>query len=456
MLLEITTTHYPATDLGYLLHKHPDRLQSVSLSSGQAHVFYPEATDERCTACLMLDINPVELVRNAKGPTPTLQESYVNDRPYSSNSFLTTAISKAFGSALNGRCNAMPELPGQPLPFSVHLASVKVDGEAALVEKLFGPLGYQVTYEQLPLDERFPAWGPSKYVNLALTHTITLKELLSHLYILLPVLDNDRHFWISQSDIGVLLQKGQGWLDNHPEREFITRRYFKNIRRLAHEALLRLAGEEALPAETEPSPLLQNLHQQRLQKAFDLLKASGAAAVLDIGCGEGKLLKMLLQDGQFRKIAGTDVSFASLQRAKENLHLDEASPALRQRLSLFQGSVTYKDERLTGYDAIVMVEVIEHLDEERLPAMEQVVFGYASPNTVVLSTPNADYNVMFERLDAEAFRHQDHRFEWTRTQFQAWCDAIGTTYGYEVTIAPVGPEEEAVGAPSQMALFTKK
>lgn len=456
MLLEITTTHHPATDLGFLLHKHPDRLQTVALSSGQAHVFYPEATAEKCTACLMLDINPVELVRNRKGPTPNLQEDYVNDRPYSSNSFLTTAISKAFGSALNGNCNTKPELAEQPLPFSVNLASVKVDGDISLIDKLFGPLGYTISYEQLPLDEKFPSWGMSKYVNLSLSQTITLKDLLRHLYIMLPVLDNDRHFWISQQDITILLQKGEGWLDSHPEREFITRRYFKNIRKLANEALLRLAGEEVLELEKPASPFKQNLHGQRLQKAFELLKASGAETVLDIGCGEGKLLKLLLQDGQFRKITGTDVSFSSLQKASENLHLTDATPALRERLALFQGSVTYKDERLSGFDAIAMVEVIEHLDEERLPAMEKVVFGYANPTTVVLSTPNAEYNVVFERLDAEAFRHDDHRFEWTREQFKSWCDGVCTTYGYIVKILPVGPEDEIVGAPSQMAVFTKE
>ena len=456
MLLTITTTHQPATDLGYLLHKHPDRLQTVALSSGQAHIFYPEANEQSCTACLMLDINPVELVRNRKGPTPNLQEHYVNDRPYSSNSFLTTAISKAFGSALNGSCKAKPELPALPLPFSVHLASVKVDGDISLLDKLFSPLGYALAYEQLPLDVRFPSWGLSKYVNLTLTHTLPLQDLLRHIYILLPVLDNDRHFWISQQDIAVLMEKGQGWLENHPERELITRRYFKNIRKLASEALLRLAGEEALNLDAPTSPFRESLHDQRLQKAFELLRDSGAQKVLDIGCGEGKLLKRLLQDSQFQQVAGTDVSFSSLLQARDNLHLDDASPALRQRVSLFQGSVTYKDERLTGYDAVALVEVIEHLDEERLPAMEQVVFGYAGPGTVVISTPNAEYNVIFERLAQEAFRHQDHRFEWTRSQFQNWCNTICSTYGYHVVIAPVGPEEEKVGAPSQIAVFTKK
>ncbi|MBK0402604.1 3' terminal RNA ribose 2'-O-methyltransferase Hen1 [Adhaeribacter sp. BT258] len=456
MILEITTTYQPATDLGYLLHKHPDKLQTVALSTGKAHIFYPEASPEICTACLMLDINPVELVRSRKSPSPTLQEHYVNDRPYTSNSFLSSAITKAFGSALNGKCNARPELVDTPMPFTVKLASLKADGGPELLEKLFGPLGYATQFEQLPLDERFPGWGLSKYVNLELRHTLPLKALLSHLYVLIPVLDNDKHFWISRNDIEILLQKGQGWLEDHPEKEWITRRYFKNLRRYSNEALLRLAGEEALAPEEPENAVTLNLHQQRLQKAFELLKASGAGSVLDLGCGEGKLLKLLLQDGQFKKLTGMDVSFSSLQKAKENLHLSDAAPALRERLSLFQGSVTYQDERLSGYDALAMVEVIEHLDEERLPAMEKVVFGLASPPTIVLSTPNAEYNVIYQKLQAEDFRHEDHRFEWSRPEFRNWCEKVGEQYGYRVSISPVGPEEPEVGAPSQIAVFTKK
>ena len=247
-----------------------------------------------------------------------------------------------------------------------------------------------------------------------------------------------------------------GWLEQHPERDWITRRFLRNIRTIANEAILRLAGEDALPDEAPKSPLQESLHQQCLNRAYERLRQSGAQSVLDWGCGSGKLLKLLLKEGQFRKITGMDVSFSELQLAREHLHLVEASPALRERLSLFQGSVTYLNERLKGYDAFAMVEVIEHLDEERLPAMEKVVFGYAAPDTVVLSTPNAEYNVVFERLDAETFRHEDHRFEWTREQFSAWCQHVCDSYKYEVSIEPVGQEEPTIGAASQLAVFSKK
>jgi 3' terminal RNA ribose 2'-O-methyltransferase Hen1 len=439
-----------------LLHKHPDKLQTVELSVGNAHVFYPEATEDSCTACLLLDINPIDLVRSDKGRGAFLQEHYLNDRPYTSNSFLSTALVKAFGSAINGTCHTKPELVKTAIALKAKVHSLKVDCDKSYINKLFEPLGYQISYETIQLDSIFPSWGESKVVNLTVQKTTTLKEFLSQLYVFMVVLDNDRHYWISRNDIDVLIRRGENWLSNHPEKDWITKRYLKNLRTLTNPALLRLANEDEL-IEEQPLPEKKlNLHQQRLNKAFELLKASGAESILDIGCGEGKLLKLLLKEGRFKKIAGMDVSFSELQKAKENLYLDQASPATRDRIKIFQGSVTYKDERLKNFDAASLVEVIEHLDKERLPAMEKVVFGFAKPTTVILSTPNAEYNVVFEKLQAETFRHDDHRFEWTRNEFADWCNKICNEFGYQVEIYPVGQEEENIGAPSQLAMFKKK
>jgi 3' terminal RNA ribose 2'-O-methyltransferase Hen1 len=455
MILELTTTHRPATDLGYLLHKHPDKLQSIELSVGNAHIFYPVADVDMCTACLVLDINPIDLVRNKKG-NAFLQEQYVNDRPYTANSFLSTAIVKAFGSAINGTCQAKPELAETPIPFKAKIYSLKTDADFIYLNKLFEPLGYRVAYQVLDLDNQFQSWGKSKYVNLELENTILLKDLLSHVYVFILALDNERHFWVTKNDIDVLLRRGGTWLERHPEKEWIIKRYLKNLRTYTNETLLRLAGEEIIQEEPIQTERKVSLHQKRLNKAFEFLKESKAESVIDIGCGEGKLLKLLIKDGQFKKIAGTDVSHSELQKAKDSLHLNEASPAMKERIVLFQGSITYKDERLKGYSAVVLVEVIEHLDLERLSAMEKVLFGFATPDTVVISTPNAEYNEVFEKLEQGSFRHQDHRFEWRRNEFQEWCEKVCDTFSYEVSVHPIGDEEAGVGAPSQMAVFKKK
>lgn len=453
MLLEIATTPKYANDLGNLLHKHPGSLKTVELAVGSAHVFYSDRNKNICTVCLLVDINPNDLVRNSKHKNFLLQQDYVNDRPYTSNSFLSSAIARVFGSALNGACRENPELVHSEIPLIAKIHALKVDADKNYIEKLFAPLGYKFSYEIAQLDSNFPSWGESKIISLTIEKTTTVKELLSHLYILIMVLDNDRHYWITKSDIDVLMEKGANWLEKHPEKEWITKRYLKNLSMFTNQALLRLTSDTF---EEHPSHEKVNLHQLRLTKAFDLLKTSGAESVLDIGCGEGKLLKMLLKEGQFKKIQGTDVSFNALQKAKETLGLDQGSFAMKERISIFQSSVTYKDQRMKNFDAVALIEVIEHLDEERLSTMKSIVFDYIKPNVVVLTTPNAEYNTVFEKLHADSFRHHDHRFEWTRSEFSHWCNEICSEFTYEVTIYPIGPQEENKGTASQCALFKRK
>ncbi|MEN7546830.1 3' terminal RNA ribose 2'-O-methyltransferase Hen1 [Rapidithrix thailandica] len=462
MLLSISTTHQPATDLGYLLHKHPDKVQEFKVTAGQAHVFYPEATEEKCTAVMLLDIDPVDLVRTLKVPGSSFMlQHYVNDRPYVASSFMSSAIAKVYSSALGGKCNDKPALPGQALPLEARIAVVKVKGGEAFLRKVFEPLGYELEVEQHMLDKHFDSWGNSPYFTIKLKNTLPLKALLSHLYVLLPVFDLEKHYWVSEHDIEVLLHKGDTWLNEHPEKEMITRRYLKNIGGLTRRALQRLVEENEIEEEVEKVKdqavveKKESLHQLRLMAALSQLKASGAKKVLDLGCGNGKLLKLLLKESQFEKILGMDVSFRELQKAKEKLWLDAASPKLQERIQLIQGSLTYRDKRLENFEAAALVEVIEHVDEERLPALERVVFEFAGPKTVVLTTPNAEYNQKYEFLSPEAFRHSDHRFEWTRKQFQEWTTHICESFRYQVEIHPIGEEDESVGASSQMAVFKK-
>lgn len=463
MILNITTTHYPATDLGYLLHKHPDKFQTVELSVGKAHVFYPEKGESRTTISLLLDIDPIDLVRgtrNMAGEGFALGQ-YVNDRPYVASSFMSVAIAKAFSSAMNGRCKDKPELVDVALPFEVLLTSVPAPkGGEGLIRKFFEPLGYTVELQKHTLDDKFTDWGDSKYFTLRLSHTVTTQALLSHLYVLIPALDNDKHYYVNDHEIEKLLEKGKGWLNLHPEKEQITRRYLVHLLSLSRKALERLneelpmdVTEETEPA-TESAKKKETLHDKRIGLVAEKLLASGAERVLDLGCGEGKLIRQLLKQKQFREITGMDVSYHELLKARERLHYEEMSPKQKERIQLFQGSLTYRDRRLEGYDAAAVVEVIEHLDVNRLKAFERVLFEFARPKTIVLTTPNQEYNVMWETLDTEDMRHDDHRFEWTRQEFTDWASTIGKKYNYEVEILPVGDEVPGVGAPSQMAIFT--
>ena len=583
MLLTITCTSAagsatPATDLGFLLHKNPDRVQEFGLSYGTAHVLYPQATPDRCTAALLLEVDPVRLVRGqAKGPQAFALGQYVNDRPYAASSLLSVAIGTVFRSALRGECAQRPELARTPLPLRLELPALGCRGGPELAERIFAPLGWSVDATPLPLDPAFPEWGDSAHLRLVLTGPVRLADALNHLYVLLPVLDGAKHYWLDNDEVDKLLRAGGSWLAAHPERGWITRRYLARRESLVRTALARLAeldnsdpeqlgavdeaiqadettaephaearyatgppataSSPAAPAPTTPppatsvpvgttpdettsfdteaaggarpssdrpatySPAIDNvtdtpvgapghhalarttavsdasrrredpisataarvnggtptvsLAVQRRAAVVAALREVGAARVLDLGCGEGGLLRDLLGDSSFREIMGVDVSTRALSIARRRLRLDRLPDMVARRLTLRQGSLTYTDSALRGFDAVVLMEVVEHIDPPRLPAVEYVVFGAAAPQAVLVTTPNAEYNVRYDGLPAGAFRHSDHRFEWSRAEFRSWAQRVAGHYGYGVRFAPIGLPDPEVGPPTQLAVFSR-
>ncbi|MGW4771683.1 3' terminal RNA ribose 2'-O-methyltransferase Hen1 [Nocardia sp. NPDC004278] len=620
MLLTITCTPpegaaWPATDLGFLLHKNPDRVQAFEQSYGTAHIVYPEATAARCTAALLLEIDPIRLVRGRSRSTPDFSlGQYVNDRPYAASSLLSVALGAVFRTALHGRCDQRPELVRTALPLRMALPAVPCKGGPEAAERVFAPLGWSVIAEPLPLDPAFPEWGDSHYVRLELTGTIRLADALTHLYVLLPVLDGAKHYWLAADEVDKLIRAGAGWLADHPERAWITRRYLARRQSLVRTALARLAEvddvepeeldaveegfDEALetaddtivsddvnsggasadrsgesvetgtapvvfavstegassesedvfdnagrdvfpatedamsidaavtqrastedavaqstpiedaiaqpastenavaqstpiedamahPASTEnaaaqPTSTKDVAEQPTSTEAVEIagtaigsdertpslavmrraavlaaLREVGAHRVLDLGCGEGALLRELLADKAFTDVVGVDVSMRALNITKRRLRLDRMPERVARRLTLLQGALTYTDARLHGYDAAVLMEVVEHIDEPRLAALEYAVFGSATPGSVIVTTPNAEHNVVYETLPAGKFRHSDHRFEWTRAEFADWASRVAARYGYAVRFEPVGVEHPEFGPPTQLALFTR-
>jgi 3' terminal RNA ribose 2'-O-methyltransferase Hen1 len=477
MLLTITTSRAPAADLGWLLHKHPDKVQSFPLAFGRAHVFYPQVSDDCCTAALLLDVDPVGLVRG-RNSGPELLAQYVTDRPYVASSFLSVAIAQVLGSALAGTCKGKEELAEAPLPLVARLAVLPCRrGGEPFLRRLFEPLGYSVSATRHPLDEAFPEWGPGPYFTVELSATVRLADLLSHLYVLVPVLDDEKHYWVSHDEVQKLLRHGEGWLAAHPEREQIASRYLKRQGKLVKSALAHLVGDGADvdPDETAAAADLAeerleakvSLHELRLAAVMEALRSTGAARVLDLGCGEGKLLRLLAADPRFTEVVGVDVSARSLEIARQRLDRMRLPESLGGRVKLLHGSLTYRDARLEGYDAAAVVEVIEHLDLSRLGAFERALFGTTRPGVVVLTTPNFEYNVRFESARSSSagsdegagpgakFRHADHRFEWTRAEFRAWVERVCGEFGYAARIEPLGAVDPEVGAPSQMAVFTR-
>ena len=462
MLVSLTSTTPDATDLGFLLHKHPDRVRSVDVGFGQAHVFYPEATPQRCTATLFVEVDPVALARGRNRRQPAGLEPYVNDRPYAASSMLSVALARLFRTAMSGTCDARPELVERSLDLEVALPVVPVRGGEHVLRRLFEPLGYAVDAQRVALDAQFPSWGASPYFAVRLSGRHTVRRALEHLYVLLPVLDDRKHYWIGQEEIDKLLRRGGDWVGSHPEATMISRRYLR-FGGFVREALSRLAeldehGDAAVETHDGREQALERplkLSEQRLDAVTEAVRALGGGRVVDLGCGEGRLLERLVAEPAVTDVLGIDVSVAALQRAQRRLGLDEMSERRREQISLHQGALTYADPRVCGFDVATMVEVVEHVDAERLDVLAEVVFGYAASTAVVLTTPNREYNANFEQLSPNGLRHGDHRFEWTREEFAQWAAGISDQFGYSFEITGIGPPDPVHGSPTQMAVFRR-
>lgn len=421
----------PATDLGYLLHKHPDRVQEFTTTQGTATVFYPEATPERCRAVLHVDGDGVTPERSSDS------DRYVNDLPYAASSRLVVAIGKVFGDALAGRCTARPELADMAWPLTVRLPAVRVRGPHG-PDELFGPLGWTLGVVPQPLTP--PEWGDSDYATITLTGTQRVSDALRHLCVLLPALSDSKHYFVSDAEVERLLHLGAGWLATHPLRAAIVETGLKRIRPLADDALARLGV-----AETTDPPARESLARKRLSAVVDLVRASGARSVLDVGCGEGRLLAGLAASEGATRLAGVDVSTAELRRARGRLERWRS-------VDLWQSSLMYRDPRCRGFDTVVLMEVIEHIDPDRLPVATDSVFGDMEPETVIVTTPNRDHNSVY---GVDGFRHPDHRFEFSRSEFAQWAAAVAAEHRYAVELGTIGEPVKGHGSPTQTAVLRR-
>ena len=462
MLLTITTTHQPATDLGFLLHKRPGRLQEFPLPVGTAQVFYPEATDERCTVALLLEVDPVGLVR--RGMRFPRIDQYVNDRPYAASSFMSVALGRVFGTAMSGRCDARPDLARRPLPFTARLPVLPCAGGEGFLRRMFEPLGYTVAAEPHPLDPAFPEWGASPYLSVTLDGEVRLADLLSHLYVLIPVLDGTKHYWVEESEVGKLLRRGEPWLSEHPERELIVSRSLARDRALTGRAMEQLLRDEPQPDDEAAGArggrggggggarAAQRGPPGR--RARGAARQRGAAGARPRAAATGSCSPGSSPSASSPRSSAPTSPTGRSRSPPGACGSTGCRPPSASRVHLMQTALTYRDRRLAGFDAAAVVEVIEHLDPVRLAGFTRVLFGATRPRTVVVTTPNREYNALFDGMAPGAMRHRDHRFEWTRDEFRAWSGGAAAVHGYEVRHVPVGPEDAELGPPTQMAVFT--
>lgn len=205
------------------------------------------------------------------------------------------------------------------------------------------------------------------------------------------------------------------------------------------------------PIPPAPSPESDSsLHEVRLVHVFDRIKASGARSVIDLGCGSGALMAKLAATDQFQHVVGLEQSGLAVVEARERLRacVRERGSAMR----LVCGSYTEEQPALTGFDAAAMVETIEHVEPRMLSRMERVVFGQMRPGEVFVTTPNREYNPLFD-LGPDEFREADHKFEWDRARFRQWATGVARRNGYRVDFEGIGEADPRLGPPSQMAVF---
>ncbi len=464
MIFNLKVEAKNAPDIGYLLHKNPNKVHQKKLPFGTSYVFYPIAENNICSMVFLLDIDPLALARGRSGRPSYPLYSYVNDRPYVTSSFMSVAIAQAFGTALNGNCKKKPDLVNKIWPAQIFLPAVPARGGEKFLRKLFEPLEYKVFPQNIPLDKERENWGDSPYFSVTLKGNHTIQNILNHLYILFPVLDSQKHYWINELEIEKLIARGGEWLKKHPLKEEITTRYLINLKGLVRSALAILMEkdeETMIEAERENSQKEQiiekelSLDEIRMSMVIEKLKEHEVSRLIDMGCGEGKLLKSLLSDKSFKKMLGVDVSARALNIAKAKLKWHDLPDRVKSRIDLIAGSVIYRDRRFNGFDAMTLIEVIEHIDLNRLIHLERSVFEFASPGAVIITTPNREYNKNFENLREGQMRHNDHRFEWTREEFENWAKEIAKKYSYQVNFFSVGPAHKAYGSPTQMGVFKK-
>lgn len=462
MLLTIRYEGENSNVFSYLLHKQPERVQTFSLPFGKAHLFYTENLEEKSTIALLLDVDSNDLMsKKMLDKRDPYMDPYINDRPYVASSLLSAAMAKVFCSALGGNDKVYPELVNQKHSFTVSVSVIRSRGGEQNIRQIFEPLGYEVEIKGQLLDDQFPEWGESPYYHLVLRGSVRLKDLLTQLYICLPALDRWKHYFVSENELQKLLQKGGDWLPTHPMRDFIIKGYLSHQKNLAKKAIHLLKdGSRIIPnpkqkkIETKFSvtkPKISNKYTEiKIKSVIKKIKELGVTKIIDLGCGNGKLIKQLVKNQKLTVIKGMDHSNRSLKEARDRLNL----PAQKQ-VRLFLGSLLYQDPRTKGMDLAILLEIMDHVDEESLPFLETNLFAYMGVEYLIITVRNAEYNGLGNEVDQGTARYSQIQIKWTRKELEAWVEGIKSRYPYQAEIIPIGKEHSEIGSPIQMVVFKR-
>ncbi|MEK4148209.1 3' terminal RNA ribose 2'-O-methyltransferase Hen1 [Robertmurraya sp. FSL W8-0741] len=451
MQLTIRASGQDVQVLSYLLAKNPNHLYERQVNNHFVRMFFSKFSKEEVEVTFFVTPDPIELSRNNSERYEIT--SYINDREFVVSSIFCTFLRSALATALNGKPHEEYEHWVNHrfnLQFSFGPLSSQLSDNDII--ELFAPMGYKTTISAGEIDYHmnFKTKSSARYITVeGLT---TLQMGLRQLFVLIPVLDNYKHYYIDDKEIEKLERYGEGWLDAHPQREFILRQAlrFKDLYSLVEKQTEKGSNNQ----DNNDEIRTMRLNDLRYEKIIDSIRQIPFKdSIVDFGSGEGKLSVQLgFIEGVKEILAVEPSESASIKALKRYEKMARKENFLMPEQII--GSLFYFDERLKNKDIVILCEVIEHIDKHRLPKIMKTILNDYKPKVVMITTPNQEYNKVYKMN--EEYRHPDHRFEWTRDEFREWCEIQNGKNDYELTFDGIGEEHELYGTPTQMCLFMRK
>jgi 3' terminal RNA ribose 2'-O-methyltransferase Hen1 len=453
MQLTIRATGDHVQAISYLLAKNPNNIYERNHKGHLVRLFYSEFSETECEVTIFVTPDPIELIKNNSAAYDITH--YINDREFAVSSIFCTFIRTALGTGLNGQPKEeYIEWVNHPFSFQFSFGPVVSSLSDQQLDDLFNPLGYEVNISRGEVDYTFTVKSKSTARFISLKGMQTLQNGLRQLFVLIPVLDNYKHYYIDEKEIDKLERYGQGWLEDHPLKEFILRQAlrFKEIYSILEnneEAINKKHNKQE--SKTTDKVRLNDLRYEKIIEVVNTIEPRGS--VVDFGSGEGKLSLRLGFVNGIKEILAVEPSESATLRAMERFEKVESKEGFVTPTSVW-GSLFYFDERLINKDIMILCEVIEHIDEYRLPKIMDTILNDYQPKVLIITTPNKEYNKVYD-MDVP-FRHNDHRFEWTREEFRNWCLERSSNYPYDVTVDGIGERHETYGFPTQMCMFARR
>ncbi|AYV66644.1 MULTISPECIES: methyltransferase domain-containing protein [Niallia] len=436
--------------VSHLIAKNPHNLYERKEKGGLVRIVFTKNEEHEVQILFFVTVDNMELTKNQTNFSSITH--YINDRESAVSSIFCSVLRKAVGTALNGKPkDEFKEWVNYSFPLEITFGPLSTKLTNHELAELFEPLGYELTIEngKVLLPKSFAKKSSAKFITLKAKQTI--QDCFRHLFVLIPVMDQYKHYYIDEKEVDKLKRYGEGWLSSHPKRNEIIKESLVFSDLIEKSRLI-----ESKPSEEKQAPLTKkkSLNQWRYEKIIETVKKlPHNSRIVDMGAGEGKLTAQLGFISGIEELIAVDPSEREQLKAKKRIEALVDKPDFL--LPTFKwGSLFYYDSELEKKDIFILCEVIEHIDENRLGKVFDTIFTKYKPYHVIVTTPNQDYNAVYDMNEAK--RHSDHRFEWTQQQFEEWTKYWESHANYKVQIDGIGEYIEGYGYPTQMAIFSQK